>query len=166
MGLIEEIANPIPAGRPLWKVEGDAWERATLSSVQLVVLVNADGIVGGFGFPGFATARAPSAPANTKWISYFSPDPGKAIHAYGILGDGREICRLAGERRLAAPQPLVSGGFIDAVELVRAERSCRGSGLEPRWRASPFSLSRSAASPVRIRSIGAHQHRTTASGPR
>jgi hypothetical protein len=121
MGLIEGIESPVAVYRAdgLWKAEGNAWESATKKPVQLVVLVDTTGTVTGFGFPGFHVSGLASAPPKSRWISYFSPQPGKAIHAYGILDGGRGMCRLAGERRLSSStKMLVSGGFIDAVKII------------------------------------------------
>jgi hypothetical protein len=122
IGLIERVENPTAAAihaNGLWKVEGSAWESATLWQVQFVMLVNSAGTVVGVGYPGFESSGFSSAPPRSKWISYFSPGPGEAIHAYGVLKDGRAVCRLAGERRLSSTQTkLVSGSFTNAVEII------------------------------------------------
>lgn len=125
MGFVERIGDA-PAWKHAdgrWKVEGSAWEVATKKPVQLVVLVDGSDTVVAFGFTGFKVSGLMSSLPETKWVSYFSGTPAKLIRAYGIMDNGRGMCRLAGQQHFPSiTQKLVSGTFVEAIEITPANK--------------------------------------------
>jgi hypothetical protein len=115
VSFVQKSYDPKKLG-PTWITSGAAW--AQDRPVQLVVLVDQDDRVIGFGLPGFAPPDAGSPP-QSGWTAIFSADPGKIARAYGIVEDGKRICALANERYFPLKtQPLASGEFINGLEIL------------------------------------------------
>jgi hypothetical protein len=83
-----------------WISRGWAWDAARNRPVQLVMLVDNDGRVVGFGLPGFTERDGTNGGPRTRtsgWTSIFYAHPEKKVRAYGIVDDGHRICPLANE---------------------------------------------------------------------
>jgi hypothetical protein len=104
-----------------WVTSGSAWDATHNRPVQLVVLVDQNNRVTGFGLPGFKqiSESAPSTPAS-GWNAIFYAEPGaSSIRAYGILNDGERLCPLANEHSFPAIDvALASEDLLGASSLL------------------------------------------------
>jgi hypothetical protein len=116
---VAHLQAAAPLAAALWSTRGAAWDEKGKRPVELVALVDVNETVIGFGFPGFRRpAQSGNGPYRSAWNAIFSAEPGKTLHAYGILDDGKRICPLAGEHSFpTTSQNLASDRYVQAVEI-------------------------------------------------
>jgi hypothetical protein len=108
-----EVNEPPDPSMKAWFAKGTA-TNSTDEPVDVVALTNNDGLILGFGFPGF---DAPTGLLHSGWRSIFYSRPGNVM-AYNISG-GRRACLLTGE--ISFPlndQKLSSGHIVAGVPIV------------------------------------------------
>jgi hypothetical protein len=78
-----------------WIANGQAWNIRADRPAKLIVLVDSQQRVLGFGFPGFALADDPSKPPlRSGWIGIFSARAGESIQAYAVTESDRQLCPI------------------------------------------------------------------------
>jgi hypothetical protein len=96
------LVDGVAKGR--WVGTGWGWNVTDKKPLHLVAMVDSEMTILGFGFPGFKHPDARQAiPLRSGWRGDFAANPGMAIHAYGIVADGRRACLL--ENQLLASIP-------------------------------------------------------------
>jgi hypothetical protein len=86
------------AAAPGTRVEGWGWDPAAKAAVARVILVGDNGQIVGAGETGLprpdvAAARKDITSPTTGWQAY-TPQGGGGLYGFGILGDGKTVCRL------------------------------------------------------------------------
>lgn len=88
------ISNIAPAGtlflKKVWQVDGTV---ADASATKVIVLVNPDSIVVGFGLTGFKNDAGVADPS--VWSAVFASEPGVRTRAYAISAANNHACLLA-----------------------------------------------------------------------
>jgi hypothetical protein len=121
LGKLSEVqpvnaTNPslIPDRRDLWKVTGLARDTEG-KPPRLIVLVDSEEKIVGFGIPGFKTRDG-----DHEWRSFLRAPSGIELHAYGLLSDGLDLCPLEGAQSLKSYNilPLASDQFVSPAPLV------------------------------------------------
>jgi hypothetical protein len=84
--------------QPGAKIIGWGWDPAARQPVQRIILVNADYLIVGAGESGLERGDVPAArpeitSKTTGWAAIANAPKG-AVDVYGVLGDGKSICKL------------------------------------------------------------------------
>jgi hypothetical protein len=103
--IVSKVANvqSTPGVQNVWTTGGDAWDIAKTSPVDLVVLVDQNLIVVGFGFPGFKSTNHSHNTAGWKAVVP-AQAPLEELKAFAILKDTRSICPLEKRATLRAAE--------------------------------------------------------------
>lgn len=89
------VANPqsVPAAQNLRLSTGHAWHLGRDRPVELVLLVDQQRRIAGFGLPGFAHDRKDEK--RGVWKSFFHAHAANSLQAYAVTEGGRGLCKLS-----------------------------------------------------------------------
>jgi hypothetical protein len=98
VGNTDNVVNRYQGASPGVKIVGWGWDPAAKAAVQRVVLVDADARIVGAGEtgaprPDVTAARPDITSPTTGWTAVTAKTSGP-VDAYGIIGDGKSLCRL------------------------------------------------------------------------
>ena len=101
--VISKVANAAAGVQNVWTTGGDAWDTEKNSPVDLVILVDPNLRIVGFGFPGFKSTSNSQNKAGWKAVAA-AQAPLEKPRAFAILKDTGSICPLE-KRVIHAAEP-------------------------------------------------------------
>ncbi|MFG1428968.1 hypothetical protein [Roseixanthobacter glucoisosaccharinicivorans] len=103
-------AQPVPGTAPgtAFRVTGWAWDPARAGAPDKILLVDAGGIIVGYGLtegprPVIAATLPPGTPQEVSWRGHVKLTGSTQVAAFILLDDGRSACPLGGPRLLDGP---------------------------------------------------------------
>jgi hypothetical protein len=130
---------------PGWRATGRAWSLASQRAVRRVVLVDAAGLVVGYGVGGLELDAGiggpkPQTGEDARWIGAFVGEDAGAVTAYALLDTVPTACPIGTPRRIMGepislvlsntrPRDLAPGGYVDAVSISPNSITVAGWGM-------------------------------------
>ena len=100
--------KPIPGELSGWRARGWAWDWKRPSIPPIILLVQGDGTIVGYGLPGYprrdvVRAVHHAAAGDSGWRGHFYVDEPTSVTAYALLEGGHAVCPLGSPKQADMP---------------------------------------------------------------